>query len=345
MDNTLESYVKEYEKENFLLQEKSTASRFFHGLQMEMDQNIGRGWSEILRIHNGLSVALADYRLKQKRTICYDHKDVPFKFVMLLSGRFDSQLPGQKEKQLAAGDIWCIHGAFEQVELTQFPRDKICGISISLSRDFIEAWLGGSGCKASHGLEKLSHGIPGLSGSGQAFPLVKELRCSSECVHMARKLLYTRRQTFADALHFESLALELLSRMLTLREPPVHFSTKRTNNFKAAVDKAVDILRHEWDNPPSISALARRVGLNECYIKRAFRQQMGMSIGGYIRQQRMEKALELIETGRYSILETALFVGYSNPSYFSAVFKKFYGHLPSYYLPRSPDSVAVSSGV
>ncbi len=49
----------------------------------------------------------------------------------------------------------------------------------------------------------------------------------------------------------------------------------------------------------------------------------------------MKKALEMIETGRYALLETALFVGYSNPSYFSTIFKNYYGHLPSYYLSRS----------
>ena len=208
---------------------------------------------------------------------------------------------------------------------------------ISLPQDFIEAWLGSSCCSAGKGLEKLVSGLIGQSGpgmSGQAFPLVRGLQPSSECMHMARGLMSARRQTFADNLRFESLALELLSRMLTLKDSPAISSVERTCSIKAAIDEAVDILRREWDDPPTISALSRRVGMNECYIKKEFRRHTGMSIGGYIREQRMKKALELIETGRYSILKTALFVGYSNPSYFSASFKKFYGHLPSYYLPR-----------
>ncbi len=110
---------------------------------------------------------------------------------------------------------------------------------------------------------------------------------------------------------------------------------ERTGRIRTAVDEAVDILHREWSDPPNISTLARRVALNECSLKKEFRRQTGMTIGGYIRRQRMTKALEFIETGRYSILETALFVGYSNPSHFSAAFKKFYGHLPSYYLPKN----------
>ncbi len=149
------------------------------------------------------------------------------------------------------------------------------------------------------------------------------------------EIMSAKRQTLTDNLHFESLGLDLLSRMLTLKDSAASSYMERTRRIRAAVDEAVDILRHEWNDPPNISTLSRRVGINECYIKKEFRRQMGMSIGGYIRQQRMKKALELIKEGKYSILDTALFVGYSNPSHFSAAFKKFYGNLPSYYLPRS----------
>jgi AraC-like DNA-binding protein len=48
----------------------------------------------------------------------------------------------------------------------------------------------------------------------------------------------------------------------------------------------------------------------------------------------MEKALELIESGDCNILQAAHSVGYSNPSHFSAAFKRFYGRLPSRYLAR-----------
>ncbi len=57
----------------------------------------------------------------------------------------------------------------------------------------------------------------------------------------------------------------------------------------------------------------------------------GISIGQYIRELRMGRALELLTTHRYSILEIAHAVGYSNPSQFSAAFKKFYGKAPTWY--------------
>ena len=98
------------------------------------------------------------------------------------------------------------------------------------------------------------------------------------------------------------------------------------------MDEAVDILRAEWSAPPTISALARRVGTNECYLKMEFRQYTGCSIGEFVRRLRMAKALELIESGTCNILQTAYSVGYSNPSHFSAAFKHHYGRSPSFYL-------------
>ncbi len=337
MENQLEYYVKEYERQNFLIQNELPASRFFHGLRMEMDQSMGQGQSEILRIHNGLSVAWADYRLSRQIETNHVNMQTPCNLSLQISGHFEFQISGAAKQNVAPGDIWFVHGPFEQASDIQFPDQKICGISIGLPQDFMEAWLGSSCCSASKGLEKLVSGSIGQSGSGmsgQAFPLLRGLQPSSECMRMARKLMSARRQTFADNLHFEALALDFLSRMLTLKDSTTIFSAERTCGIRAAVDEAVDILRWEWVDPPTISALSRRVGINECYLKKEFRRQTGMTIGAYIRQQRMAQAREMITTGKYSILSISLFVGYSNPSYFSAAFKKFYGHLPSYYLPK-----------
>ena len=70
--------------------------------------------------------------------------------------------------RVAPGDIWFIHGPFEQASSIQFPGQKICGISIGLPQDFIEVWLGSSCCSAGKGLEKLVSGFIGQSGPGMS---------------------------------------------------------------------------------------------------------------------------------------------------------------------------------
>ncbi len=333
MDNVSE-YYKEFASKNFLVPSKHSESPFFHSLRMEVDQNLGRGYSEMLHIHNGLYVSLTNYSLRQRLETCHRNAQTPFQLAILLSGHAEFQVSKQTKQTFDSGDIWFGHGSFEQISRTQFPDEKICGISIYLSQELIDAWLNTSSCFAK-GLEKLVLGKSGAQRSGQqAIPLVKGLRHSSVFMDITKRLIHTKRQTLADNLRFESLALDLLSRILTMEDSSADSFMEQTRKTRAAVDEAVDILRHEWNDPPNISTLARRVGVNESYLKKWFRQQMDMPIGRYIREQRMKKAMEMIETGRYSILKTALFVGYSNPSHFSTAFKKFYGHLPSHYVPR-----------
>lgn len=53
---------------------------------------------------------------------------------------------------------------------------------------------------------------------------------------------------------------------------------------------AQTILRDRLDNPPSLKELAQKISLNECTLKRGFRQLFDTTVFGYLYQQRMEYA-------------------------------------------------------
>lgn len=90
-------------------------------------------------------------------------------------------------------------------------------------------------------------------------------------------------------------------------------------------------LAHEWllkdlSSPPTISELARQVGLNQLKLKRGFKLLFGDSIYALFLKKRMQRARELLQ--EQSVTETAVQLGYSNVSHFSACFRKHYGVLP-----------------
>ncbi len=335
MNNNILKYYKDHVQACFFSEDVPSVSRFFHGHRFRINQQIGKGGTEILRIHNGLHVALADYCLKRQLDLFHREVKCPLSLHLVLSGGYYFQLPGQETQHIAAGDVWCMGGTFERVMSSQLPDVSVRCLAIYLPGHLVSCCLDGSSCAVSKKLEKLAAGCSGgvLPGQ-QMFPVARGLHASSEIMSLVRHLLFSGRQTFVETLRFESLALDLLSRVLMLEKPRTGHSGERIRKIKATVDETVDILRREWNDPPNISNLARRVGVNESYLKEWFREHIGMTIGVYIREQRMKKARQMIETGRHSILQTALFVGYSNPSHFSAAFKKFYGRLPSYYLPH-----------
>jgi AraC-like DNA-binding protein len=97
------------------------------------------------------------------------------------------------------------------------------------------------------------------------------------------------------------------------------------------IHHARDILVDKMDEPPSLLALARHVGLNDFKLKVGFRQVFGTTAFGYLHDQRMERARRMLEERRFNVTEVACTVGYANPSHFSAAFKRKFGVNPSVY--------------
>lgn len=77
--------------------------------------------------------------------------------------------------------------------------------------------------------------------------------------------------------------------------------------------------------------IARAVSFSEDYISKLFKRETGNSLSEYIMSRKIERAKELIEKDEEPIGYIATRLGYSSFSYFSEVFKRFTGELPSEY--------------
>ncbi len=146
---------------------------------------------------------------------------------------------------------------------------------------------------------------------------------------IARQILQCPFQGASRKLFMESKALEILALELDafsqVRQPRIELSRQE----RKRLELARHILESEFDNPPSLLELSRKVGLNDFKLKRGFRQAYNTTVFGYVRRLRMEKARVLLETGDCSVTEAAVTTGYTCLSHFSAAFKKHYGFLPS----------------
>ena len=59
-----------------------------------------------------------------------------------------------------------------------------------------------------------------------------------------------------------------------------------------------------------------------------FTQNLNKTFIEYLTELRMEKALDLMKNSTKMIYEIADSIGYQNSTYFSTVFKKYYGKSP-----------------
>ncbi len=92
---------------------------------------------------------------------------------------------------------------------------------------------------------------------------------------------------------------------------------------------AKEILLKTLHNPPTIPELAKQVGINQCYLKKGFKEIFDSTVYDYIQQQRMQKARMLLISSTKPIASIAEAVGFSSVSSFSQSFKKIVGVLPS----------------
>ncbi len=92
--------------------------------------------------------------------------------------------------------------------------------------------------------------------------------------------------------------------------------------------QARDILLQHIGSPLTIKELSRKVAINECYLKKGFKEVFGATIFEFYQQQRMEHAKFLLYEKNLSVTDVSDILGYSSISHFSAAFKKHTGLKP-----------------
>jgi AraC-like DNA-binding protein len=100
------------------------------------------------------------------------------------------------------------------------------------------------------------------------------------------------------------------------------------------ISKARQILIEHIGEPITIKELSRKVAINECYLKKGFKEMFGTTIFDFYQSQRMEHARYLLYEKGLSVTEVSVMLGYSSISHFSTAFKKHTGLKPCELLLR-----------
>jgi AraC-like DNA-binding protein len=139
-------------------------------------------------------------------------------------------------------------------------------------------------------------------------------------------------------LFFESRALELIAHQLhqmsDARPRPCPSGQRLHPGDRKRAELARDLLVSNLENPPGLGQLARNAGMSHPKLNRCFRQVFGMTVFEYLRNERLNRARQMLDRG-LNVTETAYAVGYESISHFSQAFKKQFGAFPSSCMGRS----------
>lgn len=127
----------------------------------------------------------------------------------------------------------------------------------------------------------------------------------------------------------ESIKLWLLESCLKIRKS---VSRERKNSAKILIDKAVVYLEENYkDSSLSVEKICSVLNVSAAYFCTIFKKETGKTFLNYLTDLRMEKAVKLLEETEEKTYVISEMTGYTEPNYFSYVFKKKYGMSPSKY--------------
>lgn len=142
--------------------------------------------------------------------------------------------------------------------------------------------------------------------------------------------------TYTDTL--ENIFINAQTQILLLYSMDCMLGVTDTNTFQCKflaneddrekIIKAREVLLQHIGEPITIKALSRKVAINECYLKKGFKEIFGTTIFDFYQGQRMEHAKYLLYDKGLSVTEVSLLLGYSSISHFSTAFKKHTGLKP-----------------
>jgi len=105
--------------------------------------------------------------------------------------------------------------------------------------------------------------------------------------------------------------------------------TRKRMRRRELMDAAKTYLHDHYSDNITLEQIANVLNVSPYYLSHVFSEESDFTLFHYLMTLRMQKALQLIQSGGDKISYVAAAVGYDNPNYFARVFRKYYGRSPS----------------
>jgi AraC-like DNA-binding protein len=289
----------------------------------EYPSELGQGYYRSIELRQGLDLAIANYQLQDDLILKLPTRPHPVEYTLFISGQF-------KNDYIAVGSgqyMICSSGIAPSERWEMLAAEPILEVNVHIEPELLCTFVGNDSETKCRTMQQLVENLeqPYLAWSGAV---------SSAMLMATQQILHCPYQGLTKRMYLESKVWELMALLIEqLSESPTEkpcIHSLRSDDIDR-IHHAKNILLKQLDNPPSLIELARQVGLNDCTLKRGFRQVFGTTAFGYLHRYRLEQARQLLETGDMNIAEVAQQVGFADRSYFTTAFRKQFGCNPGAY--------------
>jgi AraC-like DNA-binding protein len=290
--------------------------------QLSFPLSMGKGYIQNVRLKSGIQLNIADYTLQHSITMDLEPPFNPIGFGFRLSGHSWGYPVGEKTSTgLKSGQASFV--CFPDLEGLAITTGTERIVHVGVIMDFTQfcAFAQGETERLPFQLDNPSTGAFIHKG-----PITPAMR---DAVFQIFNCPY---QGWAKSFFLESKVLELMAHKIGQIEAAgtrSHDVNPLPSPDEERIREAARLLAGDLETPPDLNQLARSVGMCRSKLHRCFRLFYGITPFEYLRNQRLETAMEFLIDGQMNVAEAAIAVGYSCPSHFTKAFKKYFGHLPS----------------
>jgi AraC-like DNA-binding protein len=264
---------------------------------------LGKGYKRDIGLRNGIDLTFHRYQLKENLVVnCVPPGETGcLEWIFTLSSgfRYPNGVQIHQGQHLLAGLV-SLGGNFEGLAQT-----TTLEVDIHLDLERFQALIGDQ-------VDRLPIEIHRMLARDESIPF-SSVRTITPAMQLALKqMLECPFQGVVKQMYLESKSVEVPALWLDQACSSNEQSTAPRVVEIERIHQAKDILLKQIDNPPSLLNLARQVGLNDCTLKRGFKQVFGTTVFGYLHQSRMQQARSLLLDQKCSVTEVAHKVGYRN---------------------------------
>lgn len=233
---------------------------------------------------------------------------------------------GTAERTLGAGQLAIYTTQGERMRASREAGSLHRFLTLELSRDFLRTHF-------STMLDRLKLPVRRFIEGGAKIPPYLEILALPAALLAARvQFVDPPVPAPAHETWYLGRVLEILAQTLFPEEDPAElFCQRHQRTNRERIERVRYLIERDLENPPSLEMLAGEVACSPFYLSRIFAQETGASIPRFLRLKRIEKAAELIRTGRMNVTEAALTVGYASLSAFNKAFVEQMGCCPGLY--------------
>jgi two-component system response regulator YesN len=106
-----------------------------------------------------------------------------------------------------------------------------------------------------------------------------------------------------------------------------YWEGQRRSSSHQVVKTILTLIDQEIDKDMTLHTISDRLYVNSSYLSRLFKQETGKPFSVYVLERKMERAKAILLEGK-KVYDAALMVGYRDVSYFTKVFRKYWGVTP-----------------